>query len=61
MAAGPDLRRGIAELDGKGEAVSGIVIMRHGQNALEVIDRVKAKIREIEPGLPRGREDRSGL
>jgi Cu(I)/Ag(I) efflux system membrane protein CusA/SilA len=54
VAQGPDIRRGIAELDGAGEAVSGIVIMRHGQNALDVIKRVKAKIREIEPGLPQG-------
>ena len=48
------LRRGVADLDGRGEAVSGIVIMRNGENALDVIDRVKAKIREIEPGLPEG-------
>ena len=41
--------------------VSGIVIMRHGQNALDVIDRVKAKIKEIEPGLPPGRENRPHL
>ncbi len=54
VVVGPDLRRGIAELDGKGEVVSGIVIMRHGQNALEVINRVKARLREIEPGLPAG-------
>jgi Cu(I)/Ag(I) efflux system membrane protein CusA/SilA len=54
VAQGPDLRRGIAELDGKGEAVSGIVVMRQGQNALDVIGRVKAKIKEIEPGLPPG-------
>ena len=54
VVLGPDLRRGVADLDGKGEVVSGIVIMRHGQNALEVIERVKAKIREIEPGLPAG-------
>jgi copper/silver efflux system protein len=54
VAVGPDLRRGVTDLDGTGEVVSGIVIMRHGQNALEVIDRVKARIREIEPGLPHG-------
>ena len=54
VALGPDLRRGVTDLDGTGEVVSGIVIMRHGQNALEVIDRVKARIREIEPGLPHG-------
>src|SRR5512135_511170 len=54
VALGPDLRRGVTDLDGTGEVVSGIVIMRHGQNALEVIDRVKARLREIEPGLPHG-------
>ncbi|MGA2403662.1 MAG: efflux RND transporter permease subunit, partial [Syntrophobacteraceae bacterium] len=51
---GPELRRGVSDLDGTGEAVSGIVVMRQGQNALDVIDRVKAKIKEIEPGLPPG-------
>jgi Cu(I)/Ag(I) efflux system membrane protein CusA/SilA len=54
VVPGPDLRRGVSDLDGKGEAVSGIVIMRQGENALDVIDRVKAKIRQIEPGLPKG-------
>lgn len=54
VAIGPDLRRGVTDLDGTGEVVSGIVIMRHGQNALEVIDRVKARTHEIEPGLPHG-------
>jgi copper/silver efflux system protein len=54
VVVGPDLRRGIADLDGTGEVVSGIVVMRHGQNALEVIDRVKAKIKELEPGIPPG-------
>jgi copper/silver efflux system protein len=54
VTTGPDIRRGVSDLDGQGEAVSGIVVMRHGQNALEVIDRVKARIREIEPGLPKG-------
>ena len=54
VVLGPDLRRGLSDLDGTGEAVSGIVIMRHGENALEVIGRVKAKMREIEPGLPPG-------
>ncbi|MGA7415802.1 MAG: efflux RND transporter permease subunit, partial [Bryobacteraceae bacterium] len=51
---GPDLRRGVADLDGKGEVVSGIVVMRNGENALEVINQVKAKIKEIEPGMPEG-------
>jgi copper/silver efflux system protein len=54
VVVGPDLRRGVSDLDGTGEAVSGIVVMRQGENALKVIDRVKAKIRQIEPGLPQG-------
>ena len=54
VVLGPDIRRGVADLDGTGEAVSGIVIMREGSNALEVIDRVKARLKEIEPGLPAG-------
>jgi copper/silver efflux system protein len=63
---GPDLRRGIAELDGRGEVVGGIVVMRFGENALDVIDRVKARIEEIRPSLPAGVDiittyDRSGL
>jgi Cu(I)/Ag(I) efflux system membrane protein CusA/SilA len=54
VVLGPDLRRGVSDLDGTGEVVSGIVVMRHGENALEVIKRVKAKLKEIEPGLPPG-------
>ena len=54
VVLGPDIRRGIADLDGEGEVVSGIVVMRQGQNALDVIERVKAKMKEIEPGLPPG-------
>jgi Cu(I)/Ag(I) efflux system membrane protein CusA/SilA len=54
VAIGPDLRRGVADLDGAGEVVSGIVVMRSGENALVVTDRVKAKLKEIEPGLPPG-------
>ncbi|TMA82039.1 MAG: efflux RND transporter permease subunit, partial [Deltaproteobacteria bacterium] len=54
VTLGPDMRRGIAELDGKGEVVGGIVVMRHGENALNLIDRVKHKIKEIEPALPAG-------
>jgi copper/silver efflux system protein len=54
VVMGPDLRRGVSDLDGKGEVVSGIVVMRQGENALDVIDRVKARIHEIEPGLPPG-------
>ena len=63
---GPDMRRGIAELDGKGEAVGGIVIMRYGENALRVIERVKEKIRQVTAALPPGMKiiptyDRSDL
>ncbi len=63
---GPDLRRGLAELDGEGETVGGIVVMRYGENALDVIQRVKQKIEDIKPSLPQGVEivttyDRSGL
>ena len=54
VTLGPDMRRGIAELDGKGEVVSGIVVMRYGENALNLIDRVKQKIKDIEPSLPPG-------
>jgi copper/silver efflux system protein len=54
VVLGPDIRRGVADLDGKGDVVSGIVVMRYGQNALDVIQRVKAKIKAIEPGLPPG-------
>ena len=63
---GPDLRRGVAELDGKGEVVGGIVVMRYGENALTVIDGIKKKLAEIKPSLPPGVEiiptyDRSTL
>ena len=51
---GPDMRRGLAELDGKGETVGGIVVMRYGENALNVIERVKERLKEIEPSLPEG-------
>ncbi len=51
---GPDQRRGVAELDGKGQVVGGIVIMRAGENALAVIERIKAKLAEITPALPKG-------
>ena len=51
---GPDLRRGVAELDGKGETMGGIVVMRFGGNALTVIDGVKQKLRELAPSLPPG-------
>jgi copper/silver efflux system protein len=51
---GGDIRRGVAELDGKGETVGGIVIMRYGENALNVIDGIKKKIEEIKSSLPEG-------
>ncbi|TAN71522.1 MAG: efflux RND transporter permease subunit [Gallionella sp.] len=51
---GPDERRGLTELNGEGEVVSGIVMARYGQNALEVIENVKAKIAEVSSGLPAG-------
>jgi len=54
VVLGPDIRRGVADLDGKGETVAGIVVMRQGENALHVIERVKEKIRELEPSLPPG-------
>lgn len=56
VQTGPEIRRGVADLDGLGEAVGGIVVMRHGENALNVINRVKEKIKEIEPSLPAGVE-----
>jgi Cu(I)/Ag(I) efflux system membrane protein CusA/SilA len=66
VVLGPDIRRGIADLDGQGDTVGGIVIMRYGENALNVINRVKSKIEEIKPSLPKGVEivttyDRSDL
>lgn len=54
VVLGPDIRRGIADWNGEGDVVSGIVVMRQGENALEVIERVKAKIKDLEPGLPEG-------
>jgi len=54
VAIGPEMRRGVAELDGKGEVVGGIVVMRFGANALDVINGIKAKIALITPGLPKG-------
>ena len=63
---GPEIRRGVADLDGEGDTVGGIVVMRHGENALNVIERVKAKLEEMKPSLPEGVEivttyDRSEL
>ena len=54
VVLGPDIRRGVSDLDGRGEAVSGIVVMRQGSNALDVIARVKARLDEIRPGMPSG-------
>ncbi|MGB1701302.1 MAG: efflux RND transporter permease subunit, partial [Nannocystaceae bacterium] len=54
ISVGPQPRRGVADLDGRGEVVGGIVVMRPGLNALTVIDAVKARIRQLEPGLPPG-------
>ncbi len=54
VAIGPDLRRGVVDLDGQGDVVGGTVIMRFGENALTVINRVKARLKELEPSLPPG-------
>ena len=54
VGLGPDIRRGVADLDGRGEVVGGIVVMRFGENALGVIERVKAKLRDLESSLPDG-------
>src|SRR5262249_27638016 len=66
VSFGPDIREGVVEWNGEGEAVGGIVVMRDGMNALEVIDGVKRKLEQIKPSLPPGVEvvtayDRSGL
>jgi Cu(I)/Ag(I) efflux system membrane protein CusA/SilA len=66
VALGPELRRGVSDLDGEGDVVGGIVVMREGENALDVINRVKAKLEELKPSLPEGVEvvttyDRSEL
>ncbi|MCU0223094.1 MAG: efflux RND transporter permease subunit [Acidobacteria bacterium] len=63
---GPDMRRGVSDLDGQGDTVGGIVVMRHGENALNVIRAVKARLAELAPALPPGVEvlpvyDRSSL
>ncbi|HWL85506.1 MAG TPA: efflux RND transporter permease subunit, partial [Polyangiaceae bacterium] len=54
VSLGPDIRRGLSELNGEGEAPGGVVIMRYGENALTVIDGVKERLKEIEKGLPDG-------
>lgn len=51
---GPDMRRGLVELNGEGEVAGGIVVMRFGENAMTVIDRIKAKLKELEPSMPPG-------
>src|SRR5260370_42657622 len=56
VSIGPDLLRGVAELDGTGAVVSGIVIMRSGENALEFIDTVKDKLKVVDSALPEGGE-----
>ena len=66
VAFGPDIREGVAEWNGEGETVGGIVVMRYGMNALNVIDGVKQKLAEIKPSLPPASKivsgyDRSGL
>ena len=66
VSLGPDIRRGVAELDGRGEVVGGIVVMRFGENALRVIDGVKARLREVQGAMPEGMRimptyDRSSL
>jgi len=66
VSLGPALRRGLAELDGEGETVGGIVVMRYGEDALAVIERVKQRLNDIRGSLPEGVEivtayDRSGL
>lgn len=63
---GPQMRRGIAELNGEGEVVGGIIVMRQGENASKVIERVKEKLNDLKSSLPEGVEiietyDRSGL
>jgi Cu(I)/Ag(I) efflux system membrane protein CusA/SilA len=66
IQTGPELRRGVADLDGEGEVTGGIVIMRYGYNALETVKRVKTRLKELQAGLPPGVElvvtyDRSNL
>ncbi|MCB0261555.1 MAG: efflux RND transporter permease subunit [Calditrichaeota bacterium] len=66
VTIGPELRRGLADWNGEGETVGGVVVMRFGENALKTIERVKTKLKELEKGLPEGVSikmayDRSGL
>jgi Cu(I)/Ag(I) efflux system membrane protein CusA/SilA len=60
VAFGPDIRQGVAEWNGEGETVGGIIVMRYGMNALRVIDGVKKKLEDIKPTLPKGVEIVSG-
>lgn len=66
IQTGPQMRRGVSDLNGNGDTVGGVVVMRHGENALNVIKRVKAKLEELKPSMPEGVEavityDRSDL
>jgi Cu(I)/Ag(I) efflux system membrane protein CusA/SilA len=66
VQVGPELRRGITELNGEGEVAGGVIVMRYGKNALQTINAVKAKLQSLQSGLPPGVEiiptyDRSGL
>ncbi len=66
VSIGPELRRGVAELDGQGETVGGVIVMRYGENALKTIENVKHKLEQLKAGLPKGVRiktvyDRSGL
>ncbi len=66
VSIGPEMRRGVVDLDGEGEVVGGVVIMRYGENALQTIENVKAKLEQLKVGLPEGVKittvyDRSGL
>src|SRR5574340_708709 len=66
IQTGPEPRRGVTDLDGEGEVTGGIVVMRYGDNALKTVERVKARLKELQAGLPPGLElvityDRSGL
>jgi copper/silver efflux system protein len=66
IQVGPEMRRGIGELDGEGEATGGVIVMRSGKNALETIEAVKAKLKSLQASLPKGVEivpvyDRSSL
>ena len=66
VSLGPEMRRGVSDINGLGDTAGGIVIMRQGENVVNVIDRVKEKLKELEPSLPKGLRivttyDRSGL